>query len=114
MKIYQPTPELPVRDVKAAQADYHDRLGFTVGWYHADARMGAVSHGECAIFFRETTDAIQPVRLWIFTGCVDYTHRELRKRGANIIGPLADTSWGLRQFTVADQAGHKLNFFHDL
>ena len=34
---------------------------------------------------------------------VDATYAEPRASGANIVDPIADKPWGLRQFTVEDQ-----------
>ncbi len=114
MQLHQPTPELPVADVKAAQAYYRDTLGFEISWFHEDAQKGAVSHGDCAIFFQETEEPITPVVLWIFSDDVDAAHADLVARGAHVVGPLRETSWGLRQFTVQDANGHQLHIFRDL
>ncbi len=114
MKLYQPTPELPVANVPAAQAYYRDVLGFEVGWFHDEARKGAVSHGDCAIFFQEVESPITPVVLWVFSDDVDAAHADLAAKGANMVGPLGDTPWGLRQFTVQDANGHLLHTFVDL
>lgn len=114
MALSQPTPELPVADVNAAQAYYRDRFGFVVGWFHEEAQKGAVSHGDCAIFFQKTDGPIAPVVLWIFSDDVDAMHLDLVARGAHIVGPLGDTAWGLRQFTVQDLDGHLLHIFCDL
>ncbi|WP_299410837.1 hypothetical protein [uncultured Roseobacter sp.] len=51
MKIDQPTPELPVINVREAQEYYRDKLGFEIAWFNEEGRIGAVSHGKCAIFF---------------------------------------------------------------
>lgn len=114
MDLDQPTPALPVRDVAVAQAYYRDHLGFEIGWHHAEGRIGAVSHRRCAIFLQETEGPIQPVTLWIFAADVVAAHRELTALGADIITPIDDTPWGLRQFTIRDLNGHILHFHHDL
>lgn len=110
----QPTVALPVRDVVAAQEYYRDRYGFEVKWHHEGGRIGAVARGECAVFLRAVDGDIQPVELWVFVVDVDAACAALEARGAEIVGPLGDTSWGLRQFTVRDLSGHLLHFFHDL
>lgn len=114
MKIDQPTPALPVRSVQAAQEYYRDRLGFNIGWHHEVGRIGAVSHGQCALFLAETDGDIHPGTFWIFTEDVDAAHAELTPRGAEIISPIADMPWGLRQFTLRDLHGHIFHFHHDL
>jgi uncharacterized glyoxalase superfamily protein PhnB len=40
-----PTPELPVRDAKRAQAYYRDKLGFKVGWLQPGAEAGLQASG---------------------------------------------------------------------
>lgn len=114
VEIAQPTVALPVHDVVAAQLYYRDRLGFEVKWHHEGGRIGGVAHGEAAVFLREVEGDIQPNVLWIFCKDVDAVNEDLAARGAVISGPLADTPWGLRQFTVTDLAGHQLHFFCDL
>jgi len=114
MELDRPTPELPVRDVRAAQEYYRDHLGFDIAWHHEEGRIGAVSHGDCAIFLRETPGDIHPGIFWIFTGDVDAAHAEFRARGAEIVEPPNDKPWGLRQFTLRDRDGHLFHFHHDL
>lgn len=113
-EIAQPTAALPVHSVQAAQWYYRDRFGFEVKWFHEGGRIGAVSHGEAAVFLREVEGDIQPNELWIFCADVDGVHADLAARGADISGSLRDTPWGLRQFTATDLAGHQLHFFCDL
>ena len=110
----QPVVALPVDDVPAAQLWYRDHLGFEIKWHNEAGRIGGVAHGEAAVFLRAVDGAIQPNVLWIFCPDVDAVHDDLTARGAPVTGPLADTPWGLRQFTVTDLAGHQLHFFHDL
>ncbi|MEJ6392076.1 VOC family protein [Gymnodinialimonas sp. 2305UL16-5] len=110
----QPTPTLPVRSVPEAQDWYRAHLGFEIKWHHEGGRIGGVARGECAVFHREVEGPIAPVVLWIFCEDVDGVEADLRARGAPITGPLGDTDYGLRQFTVTDPAGHLLHFFCDL
>ena len=109
----QPTPELPVRDVQAAQKYYRDHLGFEIGWYHAGGGIGAVSHGDCALFFRNTSAPIVPQAFWMFAEDVDLCYRHFRAMGARITAPPAHTPWGLYQFTLTDLNGHLFYVFND-
>lgn len=113
-EISQPVAALPVADVSDAQAWYRDYLGFEIKWHHEGGRIGGVALGEAAVFLRAQDGDIQPNVLWIFCKDVDAVHADLVAHGAPITGPLDDTPWGLRQFTVTDLAGHHLHFFHDL
>ncbi len=114
MKIDQPTTELAVTDVVESQHYFRDRLGFQVEWHNEAGRLGAVSHGKCALFFRQTDGEIHPSVHWIFTLDIDAAYNELVERGADIVDPVEDKPWGLRQFTVRDLNGHIYHFHHDL
>lgn len=113
MKLAPATPELAVRDLQAALAYYVDQLGFATAWHNEDGRIAGISHGDCAIFLRETEAPIHPVTLWIFTENVDAAHDALEAAGADIAEPLENRPWGLRQFTVRDRDGHLIHFHHD-
>jgi catechol 2,3-dioxygenase-like lactoylglutathione lyase family enzyme len=113
-KLSQPTATLPVASVPGAQGWYRDHLGFEIKWHHEGGRIGGIAHGEASLFLRELEGEIQPNVVWVFCEDVDAVHDDFVARGAPITGPLGDTPWGLRQFTVTDLAGHQLHFFHDL
>lgn len=106
--------EVPVCDVAAAQAEYRDRMGFEVAWTRAEDGIGAVAHGDCAVFFRATSGPIVPVVLWIFAEDLEAAYSDFEARGAQVLGPIAQMPWGLRQFTVRDSSGHLLHFHHDV
>ena len=109
----QPIVELPVADVVSAQVYYRDRMGFQIAWHNEAGKIGAVSLGDCAVFFRQTSAPIVPVTLWMFSKNVDAAHAELTRLGAEVVTPLEDTEWDLRQFTVRDLNGHLLHVFTD-
>ncbi|NND17973.1 MAG: glyoxalase/bleomycin resistance/extradiol dioxygenase family protein [Silicimonas sp.] len=110
----QATPELPVRDVRGAQEHYRDQLGFGIAWHNEAERIGAVRREECILFLREVDDGRPPANVWIFVEDVDAVHRDAAQRGADIEEDPADKPWGLRQFTVRDAYGNRLNIHHDL
>lgn len=110
---HQPVIELPVRDVRTAQEHYRDIFGFEIAWYNEPGRLGAVSHSDSAVFFREVDGPIHPVTLWVYTEDPDGLHEHLKSAGATIIDPPETKPWGLRQFSVRDLNGHILHFHHD-
>ncbi len=114
MRISQPTPELPVPDVRAAQEYYRDKLGFEIAWHNEEGKIGAVAHGECSIFFREVAGRHPPAVFWVFCEDLEQTQTEFAQRGANITDGLELKPWGLRQFTVEDHCANKFHFFQDL
>jgi predicted enzyme related to lactoylglutathione lyase len=105
--IAQPVPELPVTDVERAQQYYRDVLGFDIGWLDPSKEIGAVSRGEVAIFLRKRQPPFEPAVHWIFAPDVDDTYRELSSSGANIVEPIEDKPWGVRQFTIDDLDGNR-------
>ena len=111
--IGQLVPELPVADVERAQQHYRDALGFEIGWLYPGNEIGAVSRRNVAIFFRKRTPPFEAAVHWVFADDIDATYEELKSSGANIIEPLEQKPWGLRQFTVEDLDGNRFYFHHD-
>jgi uncharacterized glyoxalase superfamily protein PhnB len=108
-----PVPELPVVDVELAQKYYRDALGFQIGWLYPGKEIGAVSRGKAAIFFRKREPPFEPVIHWVFAEDINAIYAELQSSGANIVDPLQDKPWGLRQFTVKDRDGNLFHFHHE-
>ena len=107
-------PELPVGDVQRAQEYYKDALGFEIGWLYPDKEIGAVSRGKVAVFFRKRKPPFEPAVHWIFAEDIEALYHELKSSGANIVDPLQEKPWGMRQFTVEDLDGNIFYFYHDL
>lgn len=112
-KIGQPVPELPVEDVERAQEYYRDILGFEIGWLYPGKEIGAVARGDVVIFFRKTQAPFAPAVHWVSADDVEQSYSELKASGANIVEPLEQKPWGLRQFTVDDLDGNRFYFHHD-
>ncbi|MBY6046784.1 glyoxalase superfamily protein [Vannielia litorea] len=111
MELDAAVPALPVRSVVAAQAFYVEALGFTANWHHAEGRIGAVSHGRCALFLREVDGPFTPGVVWIFAEDVDAAHAAMVAAKPTA---LQNMPYGLRQFTVTDPDGNQLHIHHDL
>jgi uncharacterized glyoxalase superfamily protein PhnB len=112
--IGKPVPELPVADVERAQQHYRDTLGFEIGWLYPGKEIGSVSHSDMGpIFFRKRTPPFEPAAHWVYAEDIDASYQELKSLGANIVDPLENKPWGLRQFTVQDLDGNLFYFHHD-
>jgi uncharacterized glyoxalase superfamily protein PhnB len=111
-KLGHPVAELPVRDVERAQEHYRDSLGFKIEWLYPGKEIGAVSRGDVAIFFRRRSESFEPAVHWVFAEDIEATYEELESFGANIVAPLEEKPWGLRQFTVEDLDGNQFYFHH--
>ena len=110
--IGQPVPELPVNHLDRAARYYCERLGFTRQWAFPD--IISISREDVAIFFRLTDEAVIPQTHWIYSEDVDATFAEMEKSGADIVEPITDKPWGLRQFTIRDPDGHRFHIHHQI
>lgn len=112
MELHQPVPELPVSDVSKAQEYYRDIFGCKIEWRYPGGDIGAVSHGETAIFFRRRKGSFEPAVHWVYCEDVDATYQKLADAGANIVEDIEDKPWNIRQFEVRDLDGNIFYFHH--
>jgi catechol 2,3-dioxygenase-like lactoylglutathione lyase family enzyme len=105
------TPQLPVPDVREAQAYYRDVLGFKIAWIYEE-EYGAVYNGATEIFFSLEAGEIQPAWNFIRVGNADEALATYRERGANIVVEIASHPWGMREFTIEDNNGHRFRIGH--
>ena len=104
-------PILRVASLRAAQAYYRDKLGFTIAWEHGDPPdFGAVKRGELELFMCERCQSTPGVWSMTFMQSVDPYYDELKRRGATIVMPPSDMPWGLREMHVADPDGNVIRF----
>jgi catechol 2,3-dioxygenase-like lactoylglutathione lyase family enzyme len=99
-------PNLPARDVPAAQEWYRDTLGLEVKWIWED-NFGSVGSGYVELFLYETGDP-KPVVCSVFVDDVDAVYERSRERGGEIVSELEQTPWGLREFSLRDPDGNVL------
>ena len=114
MMFSQPTPELPVPDVRVAQEYYRDTLGFEISWYNEDGKIGAVAHGDCAIFFREAPGEHPGQTFWVYCEDLEGKKEEGRGGGEKRKKRRERKPGGLWQFTVQDQCGNKFDLVHEV
>lgn len=105
------TPQLPVRDVRETQRFYRDVLGCAIAWIY-DEEYGAVYNGESEIFFSQTDEPFEPVTNFVRVENADAVLETLRERGATIVEEIASHPWGMREFTVEDNNGHRFRIGH--
>ena len=114
-------PEIPVSDVLAAAAYYHDALQFVVDWLEADIALAGVSRDQCRLFlagpaFRQECGNASPVLIWLnlnSTSEVDDLHRAWRSTQAILLSDPESKPWGLHEFTAADPDGNRFRVFYD-
>jgi uncharacterized glyoxalase superfamily protein PhnB len=100
------TPQLPVRDVVAAQQYYRDVLGFHVGWTSPDGSFGAVYLGTTELFLARS-DSIAPATCCVRVEDVDAVYAAYQASGAKIVDELEVKPWSMREFSVEDDSGHR-------
>ena len=113
--------EIPVSDVLAAAAYYHDALQFVVDWLEADIALAGVSRDQCRLFlagppFRGDFGHGGPVSTWINLSskdAVDALYRAWRTSNAIVLSEPESKPWGLHEFTAADPDGNRFRVFYD-
>ena len=111
---------LAVPNLETSAAFYRDVLGFTIhemgdpGW-----RMYV--RDECRILAGECPDAQRPRDLgdhsyfaYLVVDDVDSLHASVVSKGAELIKPLRDEPWGMREFGVRTGDGHRIMFGEEL
>lgn len=99
-------PNLPVRDVSAAQDWYRDTLGFGINWIWED-NFGSVGMDRVELFLYESDDP-KPGICSVFVDDVDAIYEHARERGGEIASELELKPWGVREFSIRDPDGNVL------
>ena len=105
-----------VRDLARSAAYYGDVLGFTVEWREIPGWRRFV-RDECVIMAGECPDA-PPARdigdhsyfAYVEVDRIDDFHMTLAERGVEMIKPLRDEPWGMREFGIRTIDGHRMMF----
>lgn len=108
---------LAVKDLSVEAAYYIDKLGFerdftAPGWEFLSFGDFKVMLGECA---DEMTAEETGNHSWFAHALVenvDEVYEELLELGAQILSPIADKPWGIREFSVVTPDGHRIVFGH--
>ena len=97
-------PNLPVRDVPAAQRWYREVLGFEINWIWNDD-FGSVGGDRVELFLFESDDP-KPAICSLFVDDVDLVYDGVRERGGEIVSALELKPWDVREFSVRDPDGN--------
>ena len=106
---------LAVKDLKVAADHFVDKLGFdrdftAPGWEFLSFGIFKVMLGECPA---EMTAGETGNHSWFAHALVenvDEVYAEFIERGAQILSPIADEPWGIRDFSVVTPDGHRIVF----
>ena len=105
------TPQLRVRDVRAAQEYYRNVLGFQIAWLWQND-YGAVIRGNIQIYFTKVDDPGPGVCCCLDFDDADAIYEEFRSKGARIASEIETKPWGMREFTIEDPNGHLFRVGH--
>lgn len=106
-------PTLAVRDVAAATDFYTTKLGFTLGFTWGDPpEIAGVNLGKVQIFLERGTPNPAGCSVYFVVGDADELHEFHRAGGVEVVVPLEDRVYGLRDYRVRDLHGYELNFGH--
>jgi catechol 2,3-dioxygenase-like lactoylglutathione lyase family enzyme len=104
---------LAVPDIEASATYFHDVLGFQVEWTDAsDWRL--VFRGSVRIMLGDCPNALSPSETgdhsyfgYFEIDEVDSLHKEWASKGAIVLEPPTERSYGMREFVVATPDGHR-------
>ncbi len=119
-------PEFFVRDVDASVAFYVDKLGFTLvrADPEGDGRHGfaVLARGDAEFMFVHES-SLGPVNraalpypraagvdIRLMVDDVDAVYASVRARGVNVVLPIDDRPYGLRDFIISDADGYRIRF----
>jgi predicted enzyme related to lactoylglutathione lyase len=105
-------PNLEVSDLEPLVAFLRDVLDFEVDVEEKEMGLVLLHHDAVGLAVVRTANPAvnETTACYIGVTDVDGLHEQSRKRGANIVAPLTDHPWGLRDFVVEAPGGHCLAF----
>ena len=108
-QLEQALPQLPVDDVAGAIAHYCDVLGFGINYQQHD--LGVMYRDAITLLLIQRTPKHTGIgSCGFYVADADALHTELTAKGANVITAPISRPWGLREFSILDPAGNRLNF----
>ena len=106
---------LAVKDVVEAARFYVDMLGFSQRWLWGEPpTFGCVGFGRAEIFLCQqpqlATQVEGHMHCFYTDDDVDALYAQHVAAGANVLWPIENKPWGLREYTVRDLNGYHLRF----
>ncbi len=109
MKMNYLTPELPVPNIADAVAAL-EPIGFRKAWEYEDNFACMFGGGNIEIYLRRE-DEIHPVTMYLKVDDADSFYDVCRKH-AELVEPIRNTPWGMREFAIRTVGGHVLRIGH--
>ena len=106
---------LAVKDLKIETDYYTEKLGFkhdfsAPGWEFLSFGIFKVMLGECADEMTAETTGNHSWFAHALVENVDEVYEEFLQRGAQILSPISDKPWNIRDFSVVTPDGHRIVF----
>lgn len=101
-------------DIPATLTHYKEVLGFENIWSYGDPpSFGGASTGGANIMFcldAELAKGVRGHQHWINVEDADQAFQTHRDNGANIVSPIENKPWDVREYVVEDLNGYRLRF----
>jgi catechol 2,3-dioxygenase-like lactoylglutathione lyase family enzyme len=102
---------LPVSHLAAAIEFYTTKLGFRLGFLWGEpAWFAGITLGEMEIFLKEDTPAPNAGAVVFVVGDADALYGFHLANGVEVVEPIADREYGIRDYAVKDLYGYRLVF----
>ncbi|MEM9324492.1 MAG: VOC family protein [Bacteroidota bacterium] len=106
---------LPVKDVAACMAFYHQKLGFDVSFQWGDpVDYVVLKAGDISLHLSKREDGQSPskshVALLIFVTDIDTLYDRMVTNGVRIVSEIGNRDYQMRDFDIADPEGHIISF----
>jgi catechol 2,3-dioxygenase-like lactoylglutathione lyase family enzyme len=106
-------PTLAVPDVPAAVRVYTEQLGFSPGFTWGDpVTFAGVSLGNVQLFLQQGDPSRARGVISFAISDADAMLAYHTASGVNVVEPIADRDYGLRDYAISDPYGHRLSFGH--
>jgi catechol 2,3-dioxygenase-like lactoylglutathione lyase family enzyme len=106
---------LPVSDLSKAIEFYVTKLGFRLGFLWGEpAFFAGIALGEVEIFLKEETPAPNAGAVVFVVGDADALYRFHLANGVEVVEPIEDRNYGIRDYEVKDLYGYRLVFGHHI
>ncbi|HEX2202680.1 MAG TPA: VOC family protein [Longimicrobium sp.] len=108
-------PALPVGDVLAAADFYTSKLGFTLGFTWGEPpTMAGVTLGDVQLFLERGTPSPAGVSVMFLMDDADELYAFHQASGVEVVEPIDDREYGIRDYAVRDLNGYVLGFGHPI
>src|SRR5688572_20551098 len=106
-------PTLAVRNLQASTAFYIEKLGFELGFEWGEPpELAGLNLGDVQLFLRQGNPAAEGCAVSFVVGDADELFEFHASNGVQILEPIEDRPYGLRDYAICDPDGYALTFGH--